>query len=246
MRQRETEPSGPVSASVRFWTTHAALPVALGLVVVLGLDLTGLDVRAASAFWDADRGEWTYRSSWWATGLVHEGGRRLVALLGVGALAAFAGSFLSDRMRPLRRAGACVFLSIGLTTGIVALMKHASARHCPRDMAPWGGSVPYTGLLDGAPADCPPGHCFPGGHSSGAWSLLSLHFAARALRARRAWAWLVPALVLGPTYSFAQLVRGSHFPSHDAASGVVAWIVCLGLALVLYPRGTLTAPSRPA
>jgi membrane-associated PAP2 superfamily phosphatase len=114
-----------------------------------------------------------------------------------------------------------------LSTGLVALGKQLSNRHCPWDYDRYGGAVPYGGLFAEPPAQCKPGRCFPAGHAAGGFALMGLYFVSR----RKVWALagLGAGLLLGAVFGFGQVARGAHFVSHNLWTAAICWAVSLGL-----------------
>jgi len=207
----------------RWWWPAVAAAVATVLA-----DLTGLDLAVARRLYDVEAHAWRWGESWWANALVHDGGRWLVAAVFLGSLGVLAAALVRRRRQQALVAG-YVALGILFTTGLVALGKHWSHIACPGAWAGFGGHLPVTGLLDTRRVALPGGGCFPGGHSSGAFALLTLYFPLYRRSARRARMVLAGVLTLGMVFALGQWVRGAHVPSHDLASLAVAWIVCGGL-----------------
>jgi membrane-associated PAP2 superfamily phosphatase len=214
-----------------FWLRHLLAPILLFVFAASVCELTHVDLYLADHFFDFSAGLWPARDSWWAENLIHKIGRDLIVLI---ATLSFLGWFISlqsIRLRPFRRTFLYLFLCIILGTGLVTIGKNLSGRHCPWDMLRYGGSVPYTSLLDGTPAGHGGGRCFPAGHAAGGFSLMSLYFALRDRRIYSARTALVCAFLLGAIYGYGQMARGAHFLSHNIWSAMVCWLV----ALSLYP-----------
>src|SRR3546814_13612564 len=89
-----------------------------------------------------------------------------------------------------------VVVCLAVTTGSVWWIKHATSKSCPWDLQRYGGVSAYVELGDAAvrASGVRPDHCFPGAHSSSAFTFFGLYFLA--LRYRRAAARRVLALVL--------------------------------------------------
>src|SRR5687767_8335391 len=100
-----------------FELTHIVLPAA-ALAVLMALLLGAhLDMRAADAwFYDGNASRWIGAHTWWATDLLHTGGRNVVRLVAFGALVAIAASFASPRWRQWRRGATYVALALLLST----------------------------------------------------------------------------------------------------------------------------------
>jgi len=131
----------------------------------------------------------------------------------------------------------------------VSLLKHAAARHCPWDVERYGGYAPQLRWFDRIPEGLRAGRCFPAGHASAGFALLSLYFLARR-RSRRAgrFVWLA-AFALGLAMGGVQMMRGAHFLSHVLWSGWVCWaaIVAVQALFARAPpiRGAGEASARP-
>ncbi len=229
----------PRAAPTRRWLDRY-LPLALLFAgAALLAEYTPLDRWVLDAFYDPVLGAFPARRAWWAQTLLHKGQSALIVLVALLALAGWLGSFARARWRDLRRPALYLLACIALTTSAVGALKQLTARDCPWDLDVYGGQRPHLHLFAAPPAEGRPGRCFPGGHSSGAFSLLALGVLARR-RPRAAGALLVGVLVLGGSYALCQWLRGAHFPSHDLWSAFVAWTVAHGLAPLLGGR----APPR--
>lgn len=204
-------------------------PAAAFLVLAAAFARSSLDRSLAELFYDRADHCWRWGAAWWANVLIHVGGKDLVFLIGIGAMACWATSFVAGRFRPWRRAAALLFLSIGLGTGLVAVLKKYTNVDCPRDIDLYGGDRPFVGVFDDRPNDLERGRCFPGGHSSGGFSLLGFYFVFRPRSRRLSHAGLAAGLALGTVFALGQWARGAHFPSHDLWSAFLCWFVALFL-----------------
>jgi len=203
---------------------------------MVGLATTHLDLWIEDSFYDFQAMHWRWGASWWANGLIHVGGIRLVIAVGVASLAAA----LYPGPVTRRWAGLYLVACILLGPGLVRLGKEATNVDCPRQLARYGRDRAYVPLFEWKPDGAARGSCFPGGHSSGAFAFLGFFFLARRRRPRLAPLALVAAASLGATYAFGQWARGAHFPSHDVASALVCGSVALGLDRYFGPRVSLT------
>jgi membrane-associated PAP2 superfamily phosphatase len=221
----------------RFLWWYAAAPAAALGVLASAFELSSLDRRIAEWF-VSDGGEWLGGGAWWANELLHLGGQWLVLAIGVAALVLGAASWWWRRVRALRRPAWFVAATLACGAGSVALLKDVTNVDCPRDLVLFGGDRPYVRLLEDKPNGLPRGRCWPGGHSSGAFSLFGLYLVAR--ERDRSWsrAALASVLGLGSVFGFGQWSRGAHFVSHDVWSAGICWFVALGLYLFVF-RGRL-------
>jgi membrane-associated PAP2 superfamily phosphatase len=201
----------------------------IALIVFLLALFDGDTMIARYFFFDTTTNEWIARHDWWANELLHTGGRNLMRLVGVLALVAWAASFRSARLAAHRvdlgYFAACMVL-VPLTIGV---LKQVTNVDCPWDLQGFGGNMPVIHWFESRPAELPHAACFPGAHSSSAFALFGLFFLWRASRPTWATIALLTTLMLGGAFSLAQQSRGAHFLSHDVVSGLLAWLICLGL-----------------
>lgn len=224
-----------------FWISHAVLPFLVIAAAAILFETTGLDLRATDAWYDPATGSFPAKHAWWAEWLVHDRGRDAVGLLTLIALGIWGWSYRRARWRPWRRRALYFALTVILSVGLVGAAKAFSSRHCPWDVDRYTGHAPYTPLFVPLPPGVRPGHCFPSSHAATGFGLLGLYFVFRDRSRRRALLGLAAGLAVGGLFSFAQLVRGAHFLSHDLWSAAICWAVALGMYALVF-RGDLRNP----
>lgn len=116
---------------------------------------------------------------------------------------------------------------IGLGSATVGLLKSWSFHSCPWDLIRYGGQAIEYPLLSATSAFPGVGHCFPGGHASGGFSLLALFFLFFHRSKTLAVLSMFSAIVLGEIMGFGQVMRGAHFFSHNLWSFWWVWLVQL-------------------
>lgn len=217
------------------WIARVAPFVVHGaLLLVLGT--TGLDEAISDRFFDAERGEWPLQHGYWSKWVLHHYARDLIFVVAVGAMLLGVAGQVAPRLRRWRDPGLCVALSIGLTVGLVALVKEFSATPCPWNSLRYGGALEHRPFPLPYPDGVAMGRCFPGAHAAGAYALMSLHYALRPLGRRWAWWGYGVGWSLGTVYGVAQIVRGAHYTSHNLWSGLLAWSVCMAVGEGLFGR----------
>ncbi|BCR06352.1 PAP2 family phosphoesterase [Desulfuromonas versatilis] len=212
-----------------FWLWHAGLPLLLFGALAAVFELSDWDLILSDRFFDAARGGWYLKHSWWADGLIHRGGKYLVLATALGALGLWLGSYRWAELLRFRHGALFMVLCIALGTGLVAAGKATINRHCPWDYQRYGGKVPYVRLFESPVPGHKTGHGFPAGHASGGFALTGSYFLFRRRRPRLALLGLGAGLALGGVFGFGQLVRGAHFASHNLYSVILCWLVSLGL-----------------
>lgn len=220
----------------------------LALAALLAWDATGGDLAVAR--WVGGAAGFAWRDSWWASRLLHDGGRwaawALLFVLMAAALRApastHAGPAGAGRSTP-SRGQRWRWIGVMLVCVLaVPALKRYSQTSCPWDLDEFGGSASYVshwalGVLDGGP-----GHCFPSGHAVAAFAFFGLYFMWRGHDPRRARAWLALVLAAGFAFGTAQLLRGAHYPSHTLWSAWLCWTICATAARLPYARRVL-APA---
>jgi len=215
---------------MRFWLNHAGYPAFVFLVVVVLFKVLNLDIKIASLFFDFANNRWYFGDSWWAVTFIHRWGRHLIALIFLLSLSGFALSLFIQRVRPYLFIFAYTGLTILFSTGIVAGLKYFSNIDCPWDLSFFNGIHPYFNLFSDKSGKLIDGSCFPGGHSSGGFSMLLFYFLFRDYNKRYAYIALGVGIFIGGVFSLGQWVRGAHFVTHDLWSAIICWFV----ALLLY------------
>lgn len=221
--------------SPHFLRNHLWLPLAAGVSALVLLALFDLDrVIALNLFYDPTAGGWIGRDSLWMNEVLHTSGRNLMRLIGVLAIVGWAASFRLPSLQPHRRTLGYFALCMALVPLTVGGLKAVTNVDCPWDIAGFGGTRPYLEWFVPRPDSLPHAACFPGAHSSSAFALFALYFLALATGHDRRRLALLAVLVLGALFSLAQQSRGAHFLSHDLASALIAWFMCLGLHLQVF------------
>lgn len=219
-----------------FWLFHALIPFLVFILLAVLFGLTDVDLIVSDIFYDFRTASWPARNAWWAEHLIHRGGRKLILGIAIGSLALWGLSFFTEKLLSWRRAFLYLVLAIGLGTGLVALGKATINRHCPWDYDHYGGPVPYVGLFGPSPLGCAKGNCFPAGHASGGFSLMSSYFIFYGRNRRASWGSLALGILLGLLFGFAQVARGAHFVSHNICTAAICWFSGLALYAVIFRR----------
>ena len=218
-----------------FYLRHLGIPLLLGVTALFALAWFDADRAIANAlFFSASDGQWIGRDSFWINEVLHTTGRNLMRLIGVLAIGAWAASFRLPSLGPHRRELGYFALCMALVPLTVGALKTLTNVDCPWDIVGFGGTRPYLYWYLSRPEWLPHAACFPGAHSSSAFALFALYFLWRVSHPQRARMALVGAFVVGALFSLAQQSRGAHFLSHDLASALIAWLICLGLYLWVF------------
>lgn len=214
----------------RSWLTRQAIFLLSSAVLLLALfETTRLDMRLARFFYDAGIHDFPLRHHWFFANVLHHGLKYASIALGVVALAvSVAGMRGKLPWLPPRNALASALGMLLIPLGTV-LLKRATSRHCPWDIADFGGYAPYLGLLADAPSNIAHGACFPAGHATAGfvWMVWAVTLRPQGLSPARLI--LAGALLAGAVMGAARMAQGAHFLSHTLWSAWFSW----GLSVLL-------------
>jgi membrane-associated PAP2 superfamily phosphatase len=211
------------------WVTHGLLPAVAASAVLAAIHYSNLDIRIADHFYDAGSARWLGANTWWASTLLHDGGRWLMRIVALAALLCWTVNYWLGASQRLRDAAAYLAAAIVISTVLVGALKAVTNVDCPWDLARYGGHMPTLAWFAARPEGLPHAQCFPGAHSASGFSLVCLYFLPGPRHPRKRWVGLAIGVVVGGTFSFAQQARGAHFLSHDLTSAVLCWLVAVAL-----------------
>lgn len=175
-------------------------------------------------------GEWLISSKWhnqykW---LCYTGVKVVIILIGITALFALIYTYLNRRNPSLKiwiKPSLLVIISLALIPFIISSLKLFMGVYGPKSLLPYGGEHEHIGFLAqiftyGHVAG---GRCFPAGHASGGFALMSLYFLPVKIKLR------VPlfytGLILGWLMGLYQMARGEHFISHTLTTMFMALLL---------------------
>lgn len=217
---------------------------AAGLLGLVALEGTSIDLALARMAYDPLLGTFPLREHLLTTRIAHDGVKVAAAVVFGWILASIWRpiGLLSRLDRPRR---VYLFVAVASCLVVVAALKRGSALHCPWGLLEFGGSHPYLRLFGPVPPGWQRGSCFPAGHALSAFAYIGGYFAWRDVDRRIARAWLIAVLVAGAAAGVSQQLRGAHFLSHTLWTAWLTWTLsaCLAwLARPLLPRVNLTGP----
>lgn len=208
--------------------------------VTIFVDASGFDIFIASKIFNYGNQSWVFKNTWWAKSLLHDTAKHLITL----ALLILLGTGIYQKVVNKKDESA-LFLGIAVmlfTSAIISLIKSISPFACPWDSLGFGGEIPHINIYDYFNLDdVTYGHCFPGGHASAGYGILSFYFAYRNKRATLSKVSLAIALTLGATFDIKQQLRGAHFFSHGLWTLIIILFINLVIFHVLDYRHRFTA-----
>lgn len=207
------------------------------LAALLAMETTGIDRVVSHWFYDAATRTFPLRPTFLFETVLHYWTKYAVILATCVMAAAFVLTYLLPALHRWRQLLLFLALAMALAPLTVTALKQVTDRPCPWDLAEFGGGVPYTHLFEAREQPHARGLCFPAGHASTGFALMAFFFAAhresRHVLARTA---LLGGILAGILLGFGRIAQGAHFVSHVLWSGLVCWLVIVGLyALLMNP-----------
>lgn len=217
--------------SYRFFLTQLAGTLLFLFGVIALFESVGLDMWIQDGLYQFDAHQWLWNKHDAVLRLLfYTGPKALFIALAVAMLVALTALRKRDWVRRYRRGLLTVLLSSLLTVGLVGLLKGMTNVPCPVNLQHYDGDYPYVTLLHRVPAAEHLKHirCYPAGHASGGFALLSLFFLFRTRRNRlKAFA---GAMAVGWAIGLYKMFIGDHFLSHTLVSMGLAWLTSVGVA----------------
>jgi LSD1 subclass zinc finger protein len=228
-------PTPSSSSAVSPWLAIVPAVVLMALVLV---DTSAVDFAVEGWFYTVGDG-FIGKHAWVLEDFMHDFLKKAVIAFALLALLGWMASFSRRQWQQWRRPLGYLVLAMGLSAGIVTPLKVLTGVQCPWDIKQFGGSYTYVHILDRKPEAEPRGRCWPAGHAATGFSLFALFFFLRDRHPQLARRVLVGVLTFGSLLALGRMIQGAHFLSHSVATGLIAWLICLGCyRLLLYRRGS--------
>jgi membrane-associated PAP2 superfamily phosphatase len=144
------------------------------------------------------------------------------------------------KIAPYKKGIIIVILSAIFIPLIVGGLKKATNMPCPKNEIHYGGEYPSIKVWETYPKKfqkCNRVCCFPAGHASGGFALMSLFFLFK--RRRNRVIALMGALTVGWSMGIYKMLIGDHFLSHTVITMILAWLIVLVIKKIVDRDGTI-------
>lgn len=208
----------------QIWITAALL---VGAILFFGL--SGADVWVQRHFYNFQTHQWIVDTNDEVLKFIfYDGIKRLLIVIAVLFLAGLVLGWNKEWMKSYRKGMIIVVLSSVLVPLAVGSLKAVSNMPCPKNLDLFGGAYPHTCVWEKYTIkEChlEKQKCWPAGHASGGFALLSLVFFFHRKKNKIAAAAM--ALVIGWSMGSYKMLIGDHFLSHTAITMILAWLLIL-------------------
>ncbi|WP_295798810.1 phosphatase PAP2 family protein [uncultured Microbulbifer sp.] len=228
----------------QFFTRQFAIAVACLLLAVVLFDFTSIDLWVQQKLYRPDVGQWILdKQDPTLRMLFYDGPKSLLTLLAKVVLLVLIVFRRNELLGKYRSGLLIVLVSTLVTVALVGVLKSLTNVPCPKDLSLFGADHPYVTFLHRLPLvdTLPRVRCFPAGHASGGFALLSLFFLFR--RRRNQWIGFAVGMTLGWILGIYKMLIGDHFLSHTVVTMCLGWLVSLSVAACVY-RCSMQSATR--
>lgn len=224
-----------IQRPVAFWVSHVLVPILIGLALVFVYPATNLDKLLIAPYFDPVLRVFPLRRDPFMENVMHAGLKYLIMTLSICILSLAIISNFYKPYKVYRRKLVWSFAGLMASTTLISILKHYSIHGCPWSLAAYGGNLPELGLFSVLPAGVKAGHCFPGGHASAGFALMTFYFVFRDRAPLLATKILWGALFIGMMMGWSQMARGAHFLSHNLWTALIVWVLLVTMYIFWPP-----------
>jgi membrane-associated PAP2 superfamily phosphatase len=201
------------------------------IACTLLFEYTDLDVILQSYFYNQPLNQWLIDKDNVVLDLLfYSGFKKGLITLAICLLISLVFFYKKPLIQHYRNGLIIVLVSLILVPAFIGELKSITNVPCPKQLQLFGGDYPYVRFLSSYPADfhqIKQAKCFPAGHASGAFALMSLFFLFKTKRNQRIG--LSIGLILGWTTGNYKMFIGDHFFSHTLTTMLFAWLIILSI-----------------
>ncbi len=203
------------------------------LVCILFFGMTDIDLSVQDLFYNVDTHKWILDWSLQPYKFIfYDGIKRLLIIIAVLFLLSLVFFWKKPLIQEYKRGIVILILSAIFVPMIASGLKKETNMPCPKDEVHYGGIYPRTAVWQEYPEAFKLTHkrtkCWPAGHASGGFALLSLFFLFK--KKRNKMIGLGIGLVTGWSMGMYKMIIGDHFLSHTVITMVLAWLIILLIA----------------
>jgi membrane-associated PAP2 superfamily phosphatase len=210
-------------------TKNIAVTALVLISAVLFFGLSGTDVWVESHFYNPQTHQWIVDTNNGVLKFIfYDGIKRLLIIIAVLFLFGLIIGWKKGWMRGYRRGFIIVILSSIIVPVAVGSLKAVTNMPCPKNVETFGGAYPHTCVWEkytSKACHLEKQKCWPAGHASGGFALLSLVFLFHSHRNKILSA--IGAMVIGWSMGSYKMLIGDHFLSHTVITMILAWLLVL-------------------
>jgi len=209
----------------------------LCLFIVIGFfEVTSFDLVIQEYFFEFSTGSWILNSNEpIAKFIFYDGIKKIIILFSLIVLVSLIFFRKKEIVKKYKQGLIIVLLSLIIIPLCIGSLKAVTNTPCPKNIEYFGGNYPNVQLFDAYPQDFIQESnikCWPAGHASGGFALMSLFFLFRK-RKNRIVAVVVTASI-GWAMGLYKMLIGDHFLSHTIITMLIAWLIILMIVKIVH------------
>ena len=197
------------------------------MFTIILFEMTPIDLMVQENFYNFSDQQWVIdRHQSMLKFIFYDGIKKLIIAFVLGLLVLLIVFRNHPRLKPYMKGLIIVIVSCVSVAVSINYLKSISNTACPKHIKYFHGEFPYIKVLDEYADNArEPFKCWPAGHASGGFALLSLFFLFHTRRAKIIS--LVTSLFLGWSMGLYKMLIGDHFLSHTIIAMLMTWLIIL-------------------
>ncbi|MEO1928415.1 MAG: phosphatase PAP2 family protein [Nautiliaceae bacterium] len=209
---------------------HIFITFFLIVFIILLFAYTNIDEYIQNFFYDFQHHKWILDRNLqpWKF-IFYDGIKKILIFIGV----LFLFVLFTDKFKEYKKGILVVLLSGVLVPIVIGGLKKATNMPCPKNRIEYGGIYPKTKVWEHYPKNFHAKRvkCWPAGHASGGFALMSLFFLFKIRKNR--YIGLGIGIVLGWLMGIYKMLIGDHFLSHTMLTMEMAWFIIVLIACMI-------------
>jgi len=210
-------------------TKHVWSGILVLLISFLIFEFTKIDLFIQDFLYNAESSQWILdRNAELPRLLLYDGIKKIYIIFVLAVLL----SLVFFRRHPVianNKKGLLIVLLSCLTVPLfIGFLKSVTNIPCPKDIQHYGGNYPYVTVLSKYPDTFHQKsniQCYPAGHASGGFALMSLFFLFASKRKKKIA--LISAITTGWIIGGYKMIIGDHFFSHTLMTMIISWLLII-------------------
>ena len=208
------------------------------LITIIIFENTNIDLVIQDNFYDFNTKLWILdKHEPISKFIFYDGIKKLYIFFVIGLIVAL--SFFREKpIIKLYKNGLLIVLISCISIPVfIGFLKATTNVPCADDIQRYGGNYPYVKAFSNYP---PEFHqeknikCYPAGHASGGFALMSLFFLFTSKRNKNVA--LLSSILIGWTIGNYKMIIGEHFFSHTLVTMLTSWLLILIVSNIVYKR----------
>ncbi len=216
-------------------TKHIYFTVSILVVIIILFGVTEIDTFIQDYFFNFEIQQWILDRELQPYKFLFYDGLKKLLIFSIVLLLFLSVIFRKTQLVENYKKGIMVVvLSSILVPVIVGGLKKSTNMPCPKNEIHYGGDYPKTAVWEHYPKELtnkPKIRCWPAGHASGGFALLSLFFLFKTKKIKTLA--VVGAVVIGWSMGIYKMLIGDHFLSHTLITMLLSWFIILTIVTIL-------------